>query len=142
MKKILLFLLFIFITISLFSFEIGIVERVVDGDTLKVLINNEVITIRLLGVDTPESVHPTKPVEEGAIEASNFTKQLEEKIIIVTYDEDNKKDFFGRTLGYIWIENDKGRLICWNLYLIQEGYGKLYTQYPFSLSEYFKIQLK
>lgn len=140
MKKI-LFILLLLITISLFSFEIGIVERVIDGDTMKVSINNEVKTIRLLGVDTPESVHPTKSVEEGAIEASNFTKQLEGQKVLITYDENNKIDFFGRTLGYIWIDSNEG-MICWNLYLIQKGHGILYDKYPFSKLKWFKLNLK
>src|SRR6056297_2690209 len=94
------------IAVTAFSFEVATVTRVVDGDTLKVMIEGKEETIRLCGVDTPESVHPSKPVEPGALEASEFTKQLTGKQIILTYDAD-KRDFFGRLLAYVWLESDK-----------------------------------
>ena len=51
------------------------VFSVVDGDTIKVTLNNEKYTVRLVGVDTPESVHPNKEknTKEGKI-ASDYTK--------------------------------------------------------------------
>ena len=120
-----------------FSFEVATVIRVVDGDTLKVMIEGKEETIRLCGVDTPESVHPTKPIEPGALEASEFTKQLTDKRIIITYDS-NSPDFFKRILGYIWIEADNGEIICWNIELIRQGHSELYTKYKFDGIDWFK----
>ena len=50
--------------------------RVVDGDTLKVWITDEIQTVRLIGVDTPATVHPTKEVQRGGKEASAFTQAM------------------------------------------------------------------
>ena len=125
------------LAVTAFSFEVATVTRVVDGDTLKVMIEGKEETIRLCGVDTPESVHPTKPVEPGALEASEFTKQLTDKRIIITYDS-NSPDFFKRILGYIWIEADNGQLICWNVELILKGHSELYTKYKFDGYDWFR----
>lgn len=128
------------LTIAAFSFEIGTVVRAVDGDTLKVDVNGEIKTVRLLGVDTPESVKPGTPVQPGAIEASNFTKKLEGMQVLLTYG-DQKIDFFGRTLAYVWVDHPPGDLICWNLYLIQLGYGDLYDKYTFTKLDWFREEL-
>jgi len=52
------------------------VVRVIDGDTIVVSIDGKDTRVRLIGVDTPETVHPRKPVERFGREASNFTKGL------------------------------------------------------------------
>ncbi|HCX60769.1 MAG TPA: thermonuclease, partial [Candidatus Cloacimonas sp.] len=52
------------------------VVRVVDGDTFIVSIDGEDVRVRLIGVDTPESVHPNKEVEHFALEASDYLKHL------------------------------------------------------------------
>ena len=52
------------------------VVRVVDGDTVRVKYNGAVEPVRLIGVDTPETVHPTKPVEFYGAEATTFTRNL------------------------------------------------------------------
>ena len=64
------------------------VFSVVDGDTIKVTLNNEKYTVRLVGVDTPESVHPNKEknTKEGKI-ASDYTKsRLQDKNVYVQKD--------------------------------------------------------
>ncbi|MDK2954034.1 thermonuclease family protein [Kosmotoga sp. DU53] len=48
----------------------------IDGDTIKVILDSEIETIRMIGVDTPESVHPRKPVEYFGKSASLFSKLL------------------------------------------------------------------
>jgi endonuclease YncB( thermonuclease family) len=129
----------LFATVA-FSFDVGIVTRVVDGDTLKVMIDGKEETVRLCGVDTPETVHQSKPVEDGGIEASDFTKQLTGKQIILTYDE-KPRDFFGRLLAYVWLESDNGQLICWNVELIRQGHSELYTKYKFDGIDWFKKKI-
>jgi endonuclease YncB( thermonuclease family) len=143
MRKILLFILTVaLLTTYLAGFEIVEVTRVVDGDTFLASINGEEQYIRFLGVDTPESVKRGTPIEEGAIEASNFTKQLSGKQVILTYDKDHKTDFFGRILGYVWVEIENGQIICWNIKLIKDGHSDLYTKYKFNGLEWFKEVLK
>ena len=64
------------------------VVAVVDGDTIKVMLNNEKYTVRLVGVDTPESVHPNKEknTKEGKI-ASDYTKsRLQDKNVYIQKD--------------------------------------------------------
>ena len=50
------------------------VERVIDGDTIRVRVQGKEYTVRLIGVDTPETVHPTKAVQHFGAEASAYTK--------------------------------------------------------------------
>ena len=65
------------------------VERVIDGDTIQVRVDGTRYTIRLIGVDTPETKHPTKPVQYFGQEASAFTKAaLEGKTVILQKDRD------------------------------------------------------
>lgn len=107
------------------------VVRVIDGDTIK-LSNGE--KVRLIGVDTPETVHPSKPVEYFGREASKFTKQLcEGKTVRLEYDW-QKTDKYGRTLAYIYLTD--GRLV--NAEIIKEGYGFAYTKFPFKYLEEFR----
>lgn len=121
-------------------FDIASVIRKIDGDTLYVVINGNERYVRLLGVDTSECVKPGVPIQEGSIEASEFTKQLEGRTVILTYS-DKKEDFFGRILAYVWLPTKNGELICWNLELIKEGHSDIYTKYKFSGLEWFKERL-
>ncbi|MDR2798874.1 MAG: thermonuclease family protein [Treponema sp.] len=112
----------------------------VDGDTLRVRISNPppelkaVETIRMLGVDTPETVHPHKPVERFGKEASDFTKaRLLGKQVYLAFDWE-LRDRYGRLLAYIY--TPEGR--CFNATLIQEGYGYAYVSYTFHFMEEFK----
>jgi micrococcal nuclease len=105
----------------------------VDGDTL-VLGTGE--RVRLIGVDTPETKHPNKPVEYFGKKASAFTKRMAEgKRIRLEYDQANAhlghKDRYGRTLAYIFLEDDT----LLNAEIIRQGYGHAYTQFPFSRME-------
>ena len=69
------------------------VERVIDGDTI-VLEGGE--RIRLIGVDTPETVHPTKPVERFGKEASAYTRSSAEgKRVRLEYESGNREDRYG-----------------------------------------------
>ncbi len=77
----------------------AIVRRVVDGDTF-VLETGE--RVRMLGVDTPETVHPDRPVEAWGPEASQFAKDLlEGHPVRLEYDRE-RFDSYGRVLGYVW----------------------------------------
>ncbi|MFA5659467.1 MAG: thermonuclease family protein [Oscillospiraceae bacterium] len=136
MKKIIIVVI-VLITVTAFSFNTAFVLRCVDGDTLVVMLNGQKEYVRLLGVDTAESVKPGVEVQPGAIEASDFTKQITGKQIILTYDE-KPRDFFGRLLAYVWLESDNGQLICWNITLIKAGHSELYTKYKFDAYDWFR----
>ena len=134
-------ILMLLIAATAFSFEVCQVDRVIDGDTIMVILNGEKEYVRFLGVDAPESVHPTKPIQPGALEASAFTKQLTGREIILTFDE-NKRDFFGRLLAYIWVESDNGEIISWNVELIKKGHSKLYKKYKFQGVDWMREAVK
>lgn len=125
------------IAVTAFSFDVGMVERVIDGDTLKVNIGGISETVRLLGVDTPESVKSGVEVEVGALQASDFTKGLEGKDVILTYG-DTKRGYYGRLLAYVWVEIENGQIICWNVELIEKGHSDLYAKYKFNGLGWFK----
>jgi len=105
------------------------VARVIDGDTI-VLSPNE--KVRLIGVDTPETVHPQKPVECFGKAAREFTRRtVEGKKVRIEFDSANTlrrhKDRYGRTLVYLYTED--GSLL--NAELIQRGYAHAYTRFAF-----------
>lgn len=101
------------------------VIKVIDGDTVSINISGEKKTLRLIGVDTPETVHPNKPVECFGIEASNYTKELlSDEIISIEYDSSQGEvDKYGRTLVYIILPDGRN----FNEVLIKEGYAYEYT---------------
>jgi micrococcal nuclease len=112
----------------------------VDGDTVRVRIPNPpeglgvVETIRLIGVDTPETVHPQRDVEFFGEEASEYTKsRLLGKTVYLAFDWD-LRDRFGRLLAYVYNE-DKD---CYNAEIIRQGYGHAYTKYSFRFMDEFR----
>ncbi len=112
------------------------VRRVVDGDTL-VLENKE--RVRLIGVDTPETKHPRKPVEYYGKEASRFTKTMcEGKRVRLEFDQANAsighKDRYRRTLAYVFLED--GTFL--NAEIVKQGYGFAYTRFPFKYMDKFR----
>lgn len=81
------------------------VTRVVDGDTIEVLMNGKIEDIRMLLLDTPETKHPSKPVEPFGPEASKFAKEtLEGKNVGIEVGLE-ERDRYGRLLAYVWIGN-------------------------------------
>jgi len=114
------------------SGEFEYVQRVVDGDTL-LLGSGE--RIRLIGVNTPETVHPKKAVEAFGKEASAFTKRMVEgKLVRLEFDPllsrrgDGKdgKDRYSRTLAYVFLQD--GRHL--NAEIIRQGYGFAVSSSP------------
>lgn len=119
------------------EYETAKVIRVVDGDTVQVDLNGQKEKIRMILVDTPETVHPSKPVEFYGKEASNYTKKILKvgKEIYLTKDVTDR-DKYNRILRYIWLEppisESDEEIInkCYNAILLKEGYAKLYTYPP------------
>lgn len=107
------------------------VENIVDGDTIKVKMGDEVVTVRIIGVDTPEVKDPRNPVQYYGKEASAFTKKLlDRKRVYLEPDQGTKleQDVFGRSLAHVWRVFDR-KLVA--LVIIQNGYGHYYSKYPF-----------
>lgn len=101
------------------------VTKVIDGDTLIIDMDGTRTTLRLIGLDTPETVDPRKPVQCFGAEASAKAKQLLEGArVALEYDSSQGElDKYGRTLAYVRLED--GTLF--NEYMIAEGYGHEYT---------------
>lgn len=105
----------------------------VDGDTIKITSNNKIYTVRMLAIDTPESVHPTKGVEYYGKEASEYTCNLikNAKKIELEYDDNSDKtDKYDRLLAWVFVDD-----ILLQKELVANGYAKiayLYDDYKYT----------
>lgn len=99
---------------------------VVDGDTLTVSIGDVECKIRLIGIDTPESVHsdPSRNTVWGTY-ASDNTKTIMNNIQTVYLEYDKEPtDKYGRTLAYVWLVNDTSDLMYMlNARILADGYA-------------------
>jgi endonuclease YncB( thermonuclease family) len=125
------FLLITLLSTSLYGQNVTKVIRVIDGDTLH-LTNGE--KVRLIGVDTPETRHPQKPVERFGKEAYLFTKRMVEgKEVRLEFDW-QRRDKYGRLLAYVYLTD--GAFL--NAEIIKQGYGFAYKKYPFKYFDEFE----
>jgi micrococcal nuclease len=107
--------------------EIYTVERVIDGDTIEVgrQIEGE-DNVRLIGIDTPETVDPEEPVQPLGPKASEFTtEQLEGQEVALEFGEE-RIDSFDRPLAYVWASQDE----LFNETLVREGLAQVATFPP------------
>lgn len=119
----------------------GLCIKVFDGDTIqvqieksKILNQQSEITVRLIGVDTPEISHPLKPVQYFAQEASSLTtKMVLGKKVKLEFDFESE-DKYGRVLAYVFLPD--GRML--NAEIIKQGYGFAYTRFPFRYMDEFR----
>ena len=111
---------------SAFAQEQGTVTSVVDGDTFKVEIDGSFKTVRIIGIDTPETVHPSKPVQCFGREASAALKEvLDGEEVTLEKNPAEERDKYGRLLRYVHIDGvDIGAS------MIEEGFAYSYKQYP------------
>ncbi len=104
------------------------VTRVIDGDTIEVKLGGGTEQVRLLAIDTPETHHPTKPVQCYGKEASAHTTELLPAGTDVRLERDEEeRDDYGRLLAYVYRSSD-GLFV--NLDLVQQGYASLLTIRP------------
>jgi micrococcal nuclease len=103
------------------------VVRVVDGDTVEVRLGRREETVRLIGIDTPETVDPRSPVECFGEEASARTKALLPAGTGVRLVADvEARDRYDRLLAYVY--RDDGTFV--NLALVEDGYASVLTYPP------------
>lgn len=102
------------------------VDRVVDGDTFETTINGIQEKIRLIGVDTPETVKPNSPVQPYGPEASKFSKEtLTGQEVYIDFDA-QQRDKYGRLLAYVHLKDGT----FFNAKLVKEGYARVATYPP------------
>lgn len=100
------------------------VERVVDGDTFQIAEGKE--KVRMIGIDTPESVKPGEEPEPFGKEAAEYTKKVlsGQKVRLVM--DVQERDKYGRLLAYVYLKD--GTFV--NALLVKEGYAKTFTVPP------------
>ena len=106
------------------------VVRVVDGDTIDVArggsdTDTDTDTVRLLGIDTPETHHPTKPVECFGPEAAAFTEEHLAGRSVQLEDDIEGRDRYGRRLAYVVVDGER-----FNDELLRRGYARLLVIEP------------
>ena len=109
--------------------EPATVVRVVDGDTIVVDRGTGQESLRYIGVDTPETVHPTVPLEWMGNEASAFNRLLVEGRQIVLERDISDVDQYGRLLRYVWIQDGTAWTFV-NLELLKAGFAQVSTYPP------------
>jgi micrococcal nuclease len=99
---------------------------VIDGDTIVVAFaDGSTDTIRLLGVNTPETHHPTKPVECFGPEAAAYTaRRLSGRLVHLEGDVE-ARDVYGRRLAYVVVSGHR-----FNDELLRKGYARLLVIAP------------
>ncbi len=135
MKKVVIIFLFFCIFLTNVNAEKVAVkfESCVDGDTIKVILDDKKTTVRFLAIDTPETVHPTKGEEPYGKEASNYTcdKVKNAKKLELEYDEGSAKtDKYSRALAWIFVDDN-----LLQKDLVSLGYAKvayLYGDYKYT----------
>lgn len=108
--------------------------RIVDGDTVRIDYEGTDTSVRLIGVDTPETVHPNRPEEEYGKEASMFLHNLLQGESVYLRFDAEKTDGLGRMSAYLYRAPD-GLFV--NLEIVRQGYGHAYTDFPFEYIDFF-----
>lgn len=111
-----------------------------DGDTITVHMNGEEERVRMIGVDTPETKDPRKPVQCFGQAASNFTRQLigARPVRLEADSLSDNRDRYNRLLRYVYLPD--GQLV--QAEIIRQGYGFAYTSFPFTKSDAFRLYEK
>jgi len=117
------------------------VAKVVDGDTIDVMVNSEKVRVRLIGLDTPEIVDPRKPVQCFGKEASDKAKQIltGTSVRLEMDPSQDTYDKYGRLLAYAFLQDGTN----FDKYMIAEGYGHEYTyNLPYKYQKEFRAAEK
>ncbi len=109
-------------------------KRIVDGDTIIV---NDDDRVRMIGIDTPESKKENTPIQAYSLDASRQLKSFlsgEEKVCLITDEEGDAVDIYGRWLRYVF--TDEG--LDANAEMIKSGLAEGYLRFPFERKEAFR----
>jgi len=100
---------------------------VIDGDTIRVWdVFGDRVTVRYIGINTPETKHPTKGVEHFGKEASEANRKLvEDKTVVLEFDVE-RRDRYGRLLAYVFLKD--GTFV--NAWLVEHGFAQVMTVPP------------
>lgn len=101
------------------------VVRVIDGDTIEVDIDGSLYRVCYIGIDTPETAHPQKPVEYFGKETSEKNRELVEGKIVRLEKDVSEADKYGRLLRYVWVDD-----VMVNAELVRLGYVQVATYPP------------
>lgn len=103
------------------------ITRIVDGDTVDATRRGRTLTLRLIGIDTPETVHPTEPVECYGPEATAFARRrlLGEPVALEFDRSQGRVDYYDRTLAYVWTV--RGPDALFNRDAVRRGFALEYT---------------
>ena len=124
-KALLLTIFIIALSLPCFAGQHQVI-KVIDGDTIDILYYGKKERIRMLCVDTPESVHPdqTRNTPMG-IKASNYTKsRLTGKTVDLEFEGQRKRGNYGRLLAYVLLDGHN-----FNVELVRQGWSPYYTKY-------------
>ncbi len=113
------------------------VTKVVDGDTIAIDMNGRTETLRLIGINTPETVDPRRPVECFGKEASANAKSLLTGVRVRLEGDSSQdaRDKYGRMLAYVFLDDGTN----FNELMIREGYAYEYTyHFPYKYQREFK----
>jgi endonuclease YncB( thermonuclease family) len=104
----------------------AVVAQVVDGDTFVAVIGGRRDPVRVIGVDTPETVAPGRPVEPYGKQASAFAHHWLDGTTVRLAGDVEPRDRYGRLLAYVWLADGT----FWNALLAAEGYAEQLTIPP------------
>lgn len=107
------------------SGDIAWVFEVVDGDTIRVRVGGSELTVRYIGIDTPETKHPSVGMECYGKEATTANERLVGGRTVVLEKDISETDRYGRLLRYVWLD---GEMV--NEWLVREGYAVVSTYPP------------
>lgn len=111
------------------------IHHFVDGDTIAVDMDGKTETVRMIGIDTPETHKPNTPVQCYGPAAAAYTKNLigNQKVRLEADEKSTNRDRYNRLLRYVFLPD--GRLV--QEQLIQNGYAFAYTDFPFTKKDTF-----
>lgn len=104
-----------------------LVTKVIDGDTIEV---EGGIRVRLIGIDTPETVDPRRPVGCFGKEASNELKKLLNRKGVFLEKDVSETDKYGRLLRYVYLPLGANQMLFVNDYMVREGFALVLTYPP------------
>ncbi|MBP7018682.1 thermonuclease family protein [Candidatus Saccharibacteria bacterium] len=112
------------------------VNKVNDGDTITVDMGGTAEKIRFIGVDTPETHHPSKPVQCFGEAAAKFTMDLigDKGVRLESDPLNDNRDRYDRLLRYVYLPD--GKMV--NTELVKQGYGFAYTSFPLEKADEFE----